>query len=270
MTISASIVADSVGPTWIRITTMSLVYPRFIHSEFMTHRIFSRNASSSRAIPIKRMLSQVWSDPATPVHWGANMPGMQAEEELSGFKKDLAKFLWKWTGRAVCVPVWLMSKLGLHKQVANRLLEPWQHIHVVVTATEWSNFFRLRCHHMAQPEIRELAESMLRLLSLSTPRQLIAGEWHLPYVDALELKRLSTEEAIKVSAARCCRVSYLNHGGVKPTKQEDFSLYDRLMKADPPHMSPIEHQAMAMSANGDYANFHGWASHRFLVEREPL
>jgi hypothetical protein len=210
MTISARIVADSMNTSGVRITTMELVYPRFIHAELMTHRVFSRNASSSRAIPVKKMLSDVWHNPAEPIHWGANQPGMQANGELEGLKLKLAKFLWRAAGKMACVPVKLMSMIGLHKQVANRILEPWQHIHVVVTSTEWDNFYALRCHSNAQPEMLELAGAMQRVQNLSSPRILISGEWHLPYVSHEDKKEMEIEDAIKVSAARCARVSYLN------------------------------------------------------------
>ena len=137
MTTEVKIIADSISPTGVRITTMQLKYPRFIHSEFMTHRQFSRNASSSRAIPVSRMLKYVWNDPAIPIYWGSNKPGIQAGTELPTFRRLLAIGLWKLSGKAICIPVWCMAKLGLHKQVSNRLLEPWLHIHVVVTSTEW-------------------------------------------------------------------------------------------------------------------------------------
>lgn len=266
MTISADIIADSISPLGIRITTMALAYPRFIHAEFMTHRTFSRGASSSRAIPVKRMLSEVWNHPATPIHWGANQAGMQARAELSGIRKSVAASLWKWVGRAVCVPVWLMSKLGLHKQVANRLLEPWQHIHVVVTSTDWDNFYNLRCHPDAQPEIQELAHAMRCAQISSTPRSLQVGEWHLPYVSATDRTTVPIEYQIKISVARCCRVSYMNHGGKLSTKGEDIILYNRLVDANPPHMSPLEHQAQCAPDEWRYANFSGWISHRFHIE----
>ncbi len=270
MTISADVIADSISPLGIRITTMALVYPRFIHAELMTHRVFSRNASSSRATPIKRMLSEVWKHPATPIHWGANQAGMQARTELSGIRMAAAALLWKWTGRVVCVPVWLMSKLGLHKQVANRLLEPWQHINVVVTATDWDNFYNLRCHPDAQPEIQELARAMRAAQVSSTPRRLQVGEWHLPYVSATERAETPVEATIKISVARCCRVSYMNHGGKLSTKGEDILLYNRLVEADPPHMSPLEHQAQCAPDEGRYANFSGWISHRYQLESEAF
>lgn len=266
MTITAKIIADSVNEDGHRITTMELMYPRFIHAELMTHRVFSRNASSSRAIPVKKMLSNVWNEPAMPVHWGKNQAGMQAREELSGWRRSFAKATWKLSGKVMCGVVWTLSKVGLHKQVANRLLEPWQHIHVVCTSTEWENFFALRCHPDAQPEIQELAMAMRSAMEWSTPRLLRYGEWHLPYVNCLERKDLTKEEAIKVSTARCCRVSYLNHGGVTSTLNEDISLYDRLVKADPPHRSPTEHPGMAVPGDRPFANFRGWKSHRWELE----
>jgi uncharacterized protein (UPF0147 family) len=266
MTINVKMVADSISPSGHRISTMQLTYPRFIHSEFMTHRMFSRNASSSRAIPVSRMLSNVWNDPATPVHWGTNMPGMQAREELRQFRRLAARVLWKVSGRTMCVVAWCMSRIGLHKQVANRLLEPWQHIHVVVTATEWDNFFALRCHPDAQPEFQELARLMQRVRDMSVPRQLRYGEWHLPYVTRAERAEYSISEAIRVSAARCCRVSYMNHDGKKTTLDQDLGLYNKLVTADPPHMSPVEHQATPSPDDRFYFNLRGWQSNRWWIE----
>jgi thymidylate synthase ThyX len=84
--ISAKIIADSISESEYgdRITTFELEYPRFIHGELMTHRLFSRNAASSRAIPINKMMDQVLTAPAMPVEWGLNKSGMQAEEMLKG------------------------------------------------------------------------------------------------------------------------------------------------------------------------------------------
>lgn len=266
MTIEVKVIADSINTGGDRITTMQLKYQRFIHSELLTHRVFSRNASSSRAIPVSKMLRAVWSDPATPIYWGSNKPGMQAGAELTPFRRLTAKVLWKGAGRAMCGVVWLMSKLELHKQVANRLLEPWQHIHVVVTSTEWENFFKLRCHPDAQPEFQALARPMQSALAASRPQELSNGDWHLPYINFFDRWNLSIEDAIQVSAARCCRVSYLNHEGHHSTLEEDVARYMSLVNADPPHMSPVEHQAMACTG-AQFANFHGWKSHRFQIER---
>ena len=266
MTISVKMIADSISPTGVRISTMQLTYPRFIHSELMTHRVFSRNASSSRAIPVSRMLSNVRTDPAMPIHWGTNKPGMQAGEELSPIKRLTAMSLWRIGGRLMCVVAWCMSKLGLHKQVANRLLEPWQHIHVVVTSTEWDNFFALRCHPDAQPEFQDLAKLMRRVMSMSLPRKLKYGEWHLPYVTLDERAEYSISDAVRVSAARCCRVSYMNHEGKNTTLDQDLDLYNKLVTAKPPHMSPVEHQATASPEDKFYFNLRGWQSNRWWIE----
>ena len=156
--IEAKIIADSINSLGHRITTMQLKYPRFIHSEFLTHRVFSRNASSSRAIPVAKMIDQVWNDPAMPVHWGQNKSGMQAEQEIQHVMH--AKDLWFQASKSAAELAQRMNEIGLHKQVVNRILEPFQWIHVVVTATEWDNFFELRNHPAAQPEIQELAQQM--------------------------------------------------------------------------------------------------------------
>lgn len=157
MTISAKIVADSISPAGGRLVTMELCYPRFIHSEFLTHRMFSRNASSSRAIPVEKMLQQVQENPAMPVHWGKNQPGMQAREEIF---PNTGKDLWKIYAKQTAKNAEELNLIGYHKQVVNRLLEPFQYIKVIVTATEWDNFFKLRLHEDAQPEMYELARCM--------------------------------------------------------------------------------------------------------------
>lgn len=255
--IEAKIIADSISEAGARITTMELRYPRFIHAEVLTHRQFSRNASSSRAIPVRKMLAQVWSDPAMPEHWGANQAGMQARSELAGVRRTAARWLWRAAGKAACGFTWLAMRLGLHKQVANRLLEPWQRISVVVTSTEWDNFFALRAHPDAQPEIRALAEQMRDAMAASTPRLLLTGQWHTPYfLDGHSDSGLG----LKCSVARCARVSYLTHDGKKSDLRDDSALHDKLLGGNPPHLSPFEHQATP--AAGWHANFNGWRSLR--------
>lgn len=286
MQITAKVIADSISEDRKRITTFQISYPRMIHSEFMTHRVFSRNASSSRAIPVKKVLAQVWNDPAMPVHWGQNQSGMQAKTELTGFKQTVAKALWRGAGKVACMFAWGMMKAGLHKQVSNRILEPWQIIHVVVTATEWDNFFELRDHEDAQPEIRELAIQMRKAMNESNPQMLSHGEWHLPYVLEEELsKALQDSETAdkgwelmrKVSAARCCRVSYLKHDGTASKIQEDLKLCERLAGARPIHASPFEHQASPdqvslTGVDGEWesaslhGNFVGWIQYRKILE----
>lgn len=166
--ITAKVIEHSSSQDGVDLITLQLRYPRFIHSEFMTHRVFSRNASSSRAIPVAKMLAQVRNDPAMPIHWGANQAGMQAHAELQGIGRSRAAARWKLAAEAAANHAEVLNELGLHKQVANRILEPFQLISVIVTATEWANFFELRNHPDAQPEIRQLAVVMLEAISQST------------------------------------------------------------------------------------------------------
>lgn len=285
MGIDVKIIADSISPPGRRITTFQLRYQRFFHSEFMTHRMLSRNASSSRAIPVAKMLSQVWNDPAMPVYWGSNKAGMQAGKELTGCRKKLAETMWVSTGRVMCIASWVMMKLGMHKQITNRMLEPWQYISVVVTATEWSNFFALRNHKDAQPEFRELAAAMEKAMSESIPNHLELGEWHLPYMseDEIEIAKMVGAYNVlpKRSAARCARVSYNKHDGTKPTLEEDLELYNQLMTRpytdkrgntygddDPIHASPVEHQAYPAQNPFEHSgNLVGWIQLRKLIEQ---
>lgn len=258
MTISAKVIADSTA--WDkRITTLQLRYPRFIHSEFMTHRAFSRNASSSRAIPVERLIKDVIDDPAMPIHYGKNQPGMQAREEHDApvvFRHDAVPPEAAWLrARDVAVDAARrFAKAGYHKQVANRLLEPFAHINVVVTATEWDNFFVLRDHSDAQPEIRVLAKVMKEAMVLSQPAE---TSRHRPYVSETNL---SSEVACRVSAARCARVSYLTHDGKEPNVDADLALFDKLAGGVPFHASPLEHQARP--AHGRHANLIGWINFR--------
>lgn len=267
--ISAKIVASSMT-NGIVIDTYQLRYPRFIHSEFMTHRVFSRNASSSRAIPVRKMLQQVWHSPAEPIHWGQNIPGMQANEELQGAKLAFGRLLWRTAAKVMCGFVWAIDKLGGHKQWANRLLEPWQYISVIVTATDWENFYELRLHKDAQPEMRRLAEVMWAAKHHypSVDRSELSGAdaWHLPYVMESERAAFPLKDLIAMSAARCARVSYLNHDGSHSTLTADKNLYARLVESKPAHASPIEHQAVFFTDNVYHYNLRGWASHRYLKE----
>lgn len=266
MTCEVKIIEDSVNPyNGIRLTTMQLKYWRSIHSELMTHRVFSRNASSSRAIPINTFLKQVWNDPAGPIHWGANQPGMKARTELTGFKKWFAKKVWNVTGKVVCSFVWLVNKVSSpHKQTFNRLLEPWQYISVIVTATEWDNWFMLRDHPDAQPEIKELAMGMKEAMGHSNP---VVREVHLPYVSKEERDALSTDVCMQLSTARAARVSYLTHDGKKPNVQKDTELYNNLVGSVPIHASPTEHPAVASKDTNFIKNFRGWEQHRVQVEK---
>lgn len=263
---TVKVVEDSINPyNDIRLTTYELRYPRFFHSEVMTHRVFSRNASSSRAIPIKTFLSQVWDDPAMPIHWGANQPGMKARQELEGIKKWLARKTWSFAGKVMCGIVWTINKLvSPHKQTFNRLLEPWQFISVIITATEWDNFFELRDHPDAQPEIADLAKTMKLAYNESKP---VKRKHHLPYITPDEIITHSLEDCFKMSTARCARVSYLTHDGKAPSYEKDIALHDMLVTTTPIHASPCEHPATANKTKYFQKNFRGWKQYRVDVEK---
>jgi hypothetical protein len=266
MTATAKIIAHSIGPHGRQICTMVVRYWRAMHGELMTHRVFSRNASSSRAIPVAKMLRQVWSDPAGPQHWGSNRPGMQATTELTGWRLLLAKLLWSWAAKSAAFFSWAMMRVGLHKQVANRVTEPYQYITVLVTSTEWENFYQLRRHSDAQPEMQQLAEVMYRAQEASTPEKLANGQWHMPFVSAREYNVWGLMDALRMSTARNARVSYLNHDQTAPEPQKDFKLHDDLVCSSPMHASPTEHAAQCMELPTAYANFTGFRSYRRCIE----
>lgn len=268
MTITAKILEDSITAHDVRLTTMELTYPRFFHAEFMTHRAFSRNAASSRAIPVKRMLERTLADPAFFSHVGKNKPGMQASEEVSPDIRKMFENEWMSLGKHVAEYVERWSEtLGIHKQVANRALEPWQHITVIVTATEWKNFFKQRSHHAAMHEMRELSDKMLAAQNKSVPILRRSGEWHLPMVTEVERQTIDRSLLPAISTARCARVSYLNHDGKPTTVEQDIDLYVKLLTADPMHPSPFEHQALPAARPDDRSrNLVGWHQHRALIE----
>lgn len=280
-TIRAEVVADSVSPEDVRLTTLQLRYPRFVHAEFMTHRVFSRNASSSRAVPVRRVIEQVRHDPVVPLHWGRNKLGMQAGEELSGPERARAVKAWLHARIEAVEYAEALVETGAHKQIVNRLLEPFSHIDVVVTATEWSNFFALRCHEDAEPHMRMLAEAMRDAMANSDPRILTYDEWHLPYVGEAEQAGLNTALAIACSVARCARVSYQNHDGTEPELDGDLALYERLVGSHPMHASPAEHQARpdklvpTLNASAPawmsphfHGNLRGWVQYRKILPGE--
>lgn len=295
MSVQAKIIEDSISPDGIRLTTMQVRFHRFVLPEFNTHRVFSRNFSSSRAIPTRKLIQMVRMQPAMPVHWGKNQSGMQAAAEMDAEQIDAAKFLWMQAANYAADAAEYMAELGGHKQIVNRPLEPYLFVTGIVTATEWDNFFELRAHPDAQPEIQALAFEMQRAIEGSMPKELKPGEWHLPYVTDNEKQRLDVELAKKVSAARCCRVSYLKNDGTASTLEEDLALCERLAGARPIHASPFEHQAtpvsvgetefltrkgrvgirlglpegvshIDMDGNVWSGNLRGWIQHRKLIE----
>ena len=272
------------------IVTMEMQYPRFIHGELMTHRVFSRNAASSRAIPAKEIRAQVWNRPAMPVHWGQNQSGMQAQSTLKNWRLWSASKLWRASAKTACVFHYMMEKVGLHKQVCNRVLEPWMMMNVVVTATEWDNFLHLRDHKDAQPEFQKLAQAVACALGEMQPQILKPGDWHTPYayIAAHEGKapsKTAIDNALRISVSVCAQSSFRR---ADHTMQKATRIWKRLLEGERFHASPFEHQARAIKqkginhlahtdgithvdAEGNYwsANFKGWVQHRQLLGNEP-
>jgi len=294
-TIKAEIILDSVNEYGNRLTTMQLRFPRFILPQLLTHRMFSRNASSSRAIPVERLIQDVLDDTAMPIHWGKNQPGMQAKEEqdekITFFTSDnlfvpglTARQSWFMARNQAVNAARSFAVAGYHKQIVNRLLEPFAHINVLVTATEFDNFFELRDHSDAQPEIEMLAKEMKKAINKSMPLLKKAGEWHLPYTD--DLGECETETMKKISVARCASVSYKTVDGNLMTAEKALQIFNKLYTAKPFHASPFEHIAVSAKPlvtmdpdywysleNGDYilpdvrfGNFNGWIQFRRFLE----
>jgi thymidylate synthase ThyX len=271
--IGAKVIAHSIAPHGGQLVTMEFTAPRFILAEINTHRAFSRNAASSRAIPIKTMVQQVLTDPVIPEWIGRAQKGMQASEELIGeerneFVRDMLALMQDAAAMA--------SKWGdrIHKQTLNRYLEPWMWCKQIVTATDWSNFFWLRCHKDAQPEFRTLARSACEAYFASEPAKLGVDEWHTPYVTRAELEQIEQlfrgsdawGLACDISVGRCARVSYLTHDG-KRDFTKDIELREKLLGSG--HWSPFEHVATPNQRASDRSgNFLGWYQYRKLFPSE--
>jgi thymidylate synthase ThyX len=272
MAFSARVLLDSRAPSGARLTTLEVRYPRFIHSEMMTHRAFSRNAASSRAIPIKKMIAAVREEPALPVYWGRNQTGMSAREAIAPDGESRARAEWQSAlDDALRHAERLAAQdIDLHKQLVNRLLEPFAWITVIITATDWANFFTQRCHPDAQPEIKHIAEIMLGAYRASVPAAVDLGRWHLPLIQADE-RALPDEQLCKLSVARCARVPYLTHDG-KRDLERDLELYERLLGGGANgHWSPFEHVATpASDAEQRSANFAGWEQYRKRFPEEHV
>lgn len=278
MEISAKIIADTENPfTGKRITSLQLTMPRFILAQFNTHRMFSRSTASSRAIPVKKMIEQVRNDYVRPVSWGKNQAGMVAEEELPIELRELAEEIWYKSAMSAADYAEQLDKAGAHKQIVNRILEPYMWAHTIVTATEWTNFFALRLADDAQPEIQELARAMKDAMDSSEQTE---SHFHLPYITMAEIfewqqsKGITITEVLydayeyfaPISAARCARVSYLNHDQTAPVIERDLELANKLLDAR--HASAFEHQASTTEYRGERrANFIGWQSYRYNLEQ---
>jgi thymidylate synthase ThyX len=266
----SAIIADSINESGDRLTTFVLTYHRMIHSEFMTHRMLSKNSSSSRAIPVEKMIKLVESQEVYPLHWGKNQKGMSAQSEVSEDEMRDATLVWQEARLDAIRHARRLIEIGIHKQVANRLLEPFSTITVICSGTEYKNFFEQRCHPDAQPEIQALANKMKIAYDASQPKQLSSGEWHLPLIKQEDIDEIGDiNSLIKVAVGRCARVSYLNHDGVRSI-DDDIKLHDRLLTSKPAHLSPFEHIASAISSSEKRANFTGFQAYRFDLERDIL
>jgi hypothetical protein len=298
--ITARVLADSISPHGDRMTTMEIEYPRFILAELNTHRMLSKNSASSRAIPVKAMHQHMTENPARPVHWGKNQPGMQANTELVGMDLTDVQFMWQRAQQDAMHWAQQMSeRAGLHKHVANRITEPWMTMKTVISGTEWRNFFWLRAHADAQPEIHELATKMFDAYNQSVPQLLQPDEWHLPYVKSHRLSSgeliyldaedlpITTEQARVISASCCAQVSYRKSDD---SYEKAHKIFKQLIESQPCHASPVEHQATPMdldsidkydpecwqdgvthvSRNGDLwsGNLRGWIQFRKLIPGE--
>lgn len=285
MSIEAKIIEDSINEKGHRLTTFVLKYPRFIHSEFMTHRVISKNASSSRAIPVNKVIDSIEADIARPVHWGQNQKGMQAHNQVDDETAAKALALWDEAAKSAIEYARKMAELGIHKQVVNRITEPFAHISVVATATDWANYFSLRYHADAQPEIRELAKLMLKAYLSNEPKKVltygafdekteidehVTQNAHLPFV-LPEERLFSFRDALAISQARCARVSYNNHDGTSNDLEKDKALGKIL--ADSGHFSPFEHQALSICPvsdkyKGNFNHSMDWVQMRKMYPNE--
>lgn len=255
----AEVVKDSINNFGDRVTTFRLHYHRYIHAEFMTHKMISKNASSSRAIPVGKMLQSIQEMPAKPIHWGLNEPGMQANREADGSLAVDGHNLWQMAANwatSVSSDMWMDGK-GFHKQIVNRIAEPFSFINVVATGTDWENFFWLRYHADAAPEIAELARCMYEAREASEPLQLWSTEWHLPYVDQFRDSEgmlqycdydsesvYSLDEAQKISSSCCAQASYRS---LDQSLDKALGMFTRLVGGKPLHASPFEHPCTPFS-----------------------
>lgn len=270
--ITAKVICDSVSGQGDRITTLEIEYPRFILGEINTHRMLSKNSSSSRAIPFGNMVRNIQKNIALPLYWGSAKAGMQAGVEIEDI--DFSKKVW---GSALDYAVGQASLLddeNLHKQLVNRLLEPFQMMKTVITGTEWDNFFNLRLHPDAQPEFCMLAYKIYQAINESTSNVLRSNEWHLPYVNTYRVKSgrgfdqleyyvgeigtesyrvLTLEEAQRISASCCAQVSYRKNDD---SLEKANKIFDVLIDSKVLHASPFEH--LATPIRDQSKNINGW------------
>lgn len=263
------IIADSISPNGVRLTTATVRMHRFILPEWNTHRQFSRNAASNRARPFKSILEEIRNDIALPYKFGTNKPGMQSGDPLKGSELAEAQQIWVDSFDAVCVYALKLYDLNVHKEVINRLLEPYMWQTVLVSATSFDNFFNLRCSDLAQREIEVPAQALrhaLRMTSAFTD-EVGYGGWHLPFITDRDREWFGLEYLRRMSAARCARVSFMTHDN-EVDYAKDLNLFDMLFSPaeGQMHSSPFEHVATPSEDLFVPGNFDGWTQWRHLLE----
>ena len=289
--IKVEIVADSINQQGDRLTSLVLTYPRIIHAEMMTHRMFSRNASSSRAVPIQKMIEAVKNNTFCPFEFQKAHKGMQGSEYFTGVERQECINLWLESAELALQQAEKMKAKGISKQIINRILEPYQYYTMLITGSKegWENFFSLRCPdyggfksrkeaskeflekgnintstwseldwlHLnkgqAEIHIMDLAEKIYDAMNESTPKQLKAGEWHIPMISDLESLKLSTDDQIKLSVGRAANTSYTVVGdGKELTLEQAIKIHNKCKELN--HSSVFEHCARAMS-NEEFVSF---------------
>jgi hypothetical protein len=310
LSISAKVIADSIYEG-SRLTTIEATFRRIILSEFNTHRVLSRNSASSRAIPVWKKLRDISSSPYVPLQFGRNKSGMQSTEEISRDDITAARENWLVGRDVALLQAFILAggeeqimkdskgnpealevcgrmhalensypdvfgrlrsmSVGVHKQHANRVLEPYSWHTVITTGSHWRNFYALRASKKAQPEIQTLAIAMAEAQFRSDPNILWPGEWHLPYINEEDRKEVRDPKLLaRISSARCARVSYLTHDG-KRSLEKDFDMANGLQCDG--HTSPFEHPAMARDPRVEpYTSlaFGGNFDHRWVQYRKML
>lgn len=264
---TATVLADS-SAFESRLITLEVTFHRYVLAEFNTHRMFSRNGASSRAIPVAKMIERARTANVEPLVWGKNEPGMQSHTLLEGASLAFAQQAWKIAkARAIDVAE-AMVEAEVHKQIVNRILEPFLPMTMVVTGDEraYDNFLLQRLHIQAQPEIKYLAIAMKAALDESKPLSLNDGDWHLPFYSR-DLAELPMVDCVKACVGRCARVSYNNHHGER-APQDDIGLYEKLVSAKPMHASPLEHVVQVqLNYTGNRGNLSSpWLQLRKQVE----
>ena len=274
--ITARVIADSLNRSGNRLTSLVITLPRIVLAEFNTHRAISRNSASSRAIPFKKILEQVYKNPFVPTRFQQEHTGMQGTKYYVGDAEGAIQSEWLSARDTAMLQAKALNQMGVTKQLCNRLLEPFLYHTIIATATEWENFIALRAHDMAEIHIQDAAYKVLDALNNSTPKMLEPGEWHIPFGDNMDEDKLADiyysqqlespiEAAIKIAVARCARVSYMNFEG-KDDYESDIKLHNMLKESG--HMSPFEHIAKALPASIQSGNFIGFEQYRKTIEDE--